>query len=225
MFNKSITKLKEIIKTRLDKLLNTLGLDKLFLEEFIIAGSSVRPNEEVNDWDLFPIYEDQFKDNSFEAELRKEYEHYVTENAHSYIINGEKIQLCHNYNGSLKKLVDEFDFTHVKLGCKVRRNDKNNRYEVYEIYLSDDYLKSQITGESEYCHGRTHPMESLIRAFKYYERKPGLINPHTLVPKIIKELMERYKEQWIKELQESKEEKKEVEPDNVGKDDRNLQPT
>lgn len=210
---------KELIVTNwIEKNLNRIGLfEALSLEEFYIAGASCRPYEKINDFDLFPVYSvEEFKEYSpFSSDNRIN----KTEYAATYMINGHRVQLCFNYHESLKELVDSFDFTHISLGAHVIYDQKLRKYVVNRVYLSKGYIESCITGHSDYKKNAVdyHPVDSLIRVFKYYDRLPGLINPSIIVPQILNEIMTRYNEKMKEEI-----EKEEPNINNIGEKERNV---
>jgi len=193
-----------LIKEWIEENINGIGLQSLGIDKFIIAGSSLRPNEEINDFDIFPISENQFDE-------LKEKAYLTTHNAYSLYLNGHKIQFA-SYSGiTVKDIVESFDFASTKLGA--RMDFLSGKYYVSDIYLSDDYIESVISGKNKYCCGKTHPLESLIRAFKYHKR--GLLEPKDVIYDIIEEFESRYP----KSLRDNKPIK------SIGNKDKRLMPT
>lgn len=123
-------------------------------KQFWIAGSSLRPQENINDLDLYPI-----------SGTWKEPTVGYTSTRNSWMIRGKyPIQLCHIRAPSLEGLVESFDFAHVKLGAEVHWNDG---WVVRKVYVSENYEPDRVF----YCPiADSTPLNSLIRLFKYYKR-------------------------------------------------------
>ena len=158
---------KEIIKQRIKKRLENKKifnfLNYLELKSIYLAGNSLNAST-PKDYDFFFKREKDF----LEAEKRLEKRAtIITTNAITVTFNKTILQFCKYFKPSLKELVESFDFAHIKLGIELQ---KNNTWKVSEIYLSEDFIKARIVGDSFYT-GSEYPLASLNRLFKYYKRE------------------------------------------------------
>lgn len=74
---------------------------------------------------------------------------------------------------TLAELVESFDFAHIKLGATIKCEfvTRNNLViKDVELYISEDWVNAQLTGESYYT-GSEYPLSSLTRLPKYYKRE------------------------------------------------------
>lgn len=150
--------IQSIIRARLQRRIKDISFASHFgLKEIYIAGNSLN-RMTPNDFDVFPVNaEDFLTAQNLENNISK------TKNATTIKYNGHIIQFCNYHHHSLKDLVESFDFAHIKVGAKIVDNS------VQDIYMSEDYITSQVT-ENSYYTGSSFPLSSLIRLFKYKER-------------------------------------------------------
>jgi len=197
---KIIKEVNQIFEKRLHKRLNSKpvfsALETLELERFYIAGGALL-KEEPNDYDLFPITENNFKI-GWDKEKESMYKVWETVNSVSFLINNVKIQACKFHNKSLEELVERFDFTHCKVGAEIERQNiatpsgKRIAYVIKDLYISQDHLRYRLLGYSEYCgvQPNDYPLSSLLRVFKYYKR--GYIrSSYDVIFKILEAFLER----------------------------------
>jgi len=158
---------KEIIKQRIKKRLENKKifnfLNYLKLKSIYLAGNSLNAST-PKDYDFFFK---EIKDFLKVEKKLKEKATIVTGNAITIILGQTTLQFCEYFKPSLKELVESFDFAHIKLGIELQ---KNNTWKVSEIYLSEDFIKARIIGDSFYT-GSDYPLASLNRLFKYYKRE------------------------------------------------------
>lgn len=187
----------EEVKRRITRRINdnAKAFIKLGVKQFYVCGGALLP-EEPNDYDLFPIDEDDFNEKWWRTLLNKDFMTWETPNATSFKIDGVKIQLCKFWNDSLINTVERFDFTHCKLGAEFHRAEykgkKVDRFECTDVYVSDDFIRFRILGYSEYtgAHENDYPLSSLLRVFKYYKR--GYIrSSYDVIFQILESFLER----------------------------------
>ena len=95
-----------------------------------------------------------------------------TPNAQSFELRDRKIQLCNYKKGSLKALVDSFDFSYCQCGV-VFEPGNWVEWEVKEIYYTEAWCAWWINRKMTF-EGSEYPVSSLVRAGKLY--KKGLIS-------------------------------------------------
>jgi len=179
---------KENIALWIEDKLNWIGIKELGLTRFFVCGGALRPNEPINDFDLYPINDVAFSHIRDRLALLKKYPFGRTVNADSYFINGYLVQLSKYMGNTIEEIVKDFDFAHTKFGVRVRLVD--GRYKVVKCYFSAEYKDYVISGKNKYTKGQAHPLDSLIRAFKYAKR--GLLQPQDVVYDILDEFRARY---------------------------------
>ena len=182
---------REIITEWIEEKLNWIDLKSLNLTEFFIAGGALRPNEKINDFDLYPVRKGDFKKLRARNTFLSKPPFGKTINSDTYFLNGYLVQLSKSMGGSIREVIDTFDFAHVKMGARVKLVE--GKYKVEDIYFSEDYKRYLRTGKNEYCRGKAHPIDSLLRTYKYAER--GLLQPKDVVYDIIETFLSRYKQQ------------------------------
>jgi len=186
----SLIDLENDIRKRILKRLSKLDFTPYEVKEFYIGGNSLN-EPEPNDFDLFPIVENQFEhlDNKVEGYIHK------TANAITYENNGEIVQFCKHYKESLEKLIEGFDFAHIKVGAHIRVSLGSEhwarRIEIVKVYISPDYVASRILKRSFYTGNEdNYPISSIARAFKYHARG-DIENPWDVLLEILTHLIRR----------------------------------
>lgn len=183
---------KEDIKEWILPKIQSLHLENIGLRKFWLAGSSLRPNEEIHDFDIYPTSNNKIR-------LTKPPDK-KTKNALTYIVNNKKVQICNYSAESLGELVEDFDFAHVKLGAEfsstTHKSEENPLidfdilvWEITEIYISRDFRRCENEGNFYCPETRSDPIDSLFRSYKYYKR--GLLKPRDVIVPIILEWAKR----------------------------------
>lgn len=163
-------KVENIIKSRLEERLKDIDFSELKpgLTEVYVAGNSLNKLS-PNDFDVFPVSPGDFDNLIFDKAVLLS----KTRNATTVKYEDKVIQFCNYHYPSLKKLVDSFDFAHIKIGARV----KNNYVE--ELYMSEDYKIARLT-EGSYYTKSEYPTSSLVRLFKYERRGDFSGNRHII---------------------------------------------
>lgn len=91
----------------------------------------------------------------------------TTKNATTYRAEIWPIQICNYQHGSLKELVDSFDFAHIQVGVTIRSG--GGYLAVEDVYYTEAFVESRALGISWFT-GSKYPLSSIIRAGKYHKR-------------------------------------------------------
>lgn len=167
-------KIDEAIKDRVNKILLKLEKSIHISDcEFIIAGNALNNVNRSTDIDIFVL--DDMQEKNLEDAL-KAWSVHSTRNAITYEIGTNIVQLCKYRYGSLKGLVDSFDYSHIQIGVLI----KNLVPE--EVYFTEEYIEAKILGNSTYM-GSKYPLSSIIRALKYKEY--GELSKNRMVMSVI----------------------------------------
>lgn len=173
-------KIKKIIRSRLETRLKNLLLSGISLGHVYVAGGFLL-RRDPNDIDIFPTKLKQFD------KYDKDTEYYTivsrTANAKTLKLkDGTIIQLCNYFHETLEKLVESFDFAHIKVGAQIEL-DGDLGLVIKDIYISNDYKIAKIS-EFTFFTGSDYPLSSLIRILKYYER--GEFSGHSYIGEIVR---------------------------------------
>jgi len=185
----NLEQIKEKIERRIKNRLKKIDWDVFGLYEFYIAGNSINIKK-PNDYDLFPVNERDFERTK---DLKFSDTSYVvtsTKNALTIKHRNKIIQFCNYHFDSLEKLVESFDFSHIKIGAKI--SISNGEVFIIEIYISPDYIESQVVGRTWFT-GSSYPLSSLMRLFKYYKKEDGVFQQQFIYEsiKILNQIMQR----------------------------------
>lgn len=193
-FNSAINKLKDNIRERAYRLLNQEK--DIFIEllpkgeshEFILAGNSLNEGT-VNDLDIYGAGYD-IKDKMGLDNLDHEKIIFRSKNACSVKGKQYKIQFCSYFKPDLSILVENFDFSKIKVGVRVELT-KRETFDIKEVYVSEDYLEWKFFNSFTYT-GSEYPLSSLFRLFKYFKREEcSKKERNVCILKIIKDILDR----------------------------------
>ncbi len=90
----------------------------------------------------------------------------TTKNAVTFRVAGNPVQFCSYVKGSLKELVESFDYAHCQIGAWCSTENFSDP----DIYFTDAFIQA-MTFQSTYYTGSDYPLSSLIRMFKYHKRE------------------------------------------------------
>lgn len=169
MIEETLKELMEQVGARISNRINDNkeAFNQLRIDRFYVAGGALL-EAEPNDYDLFPVETNDF--NGLFGNTGTNIIH--TANASTYNINGIKIQLCRFYYDSLQKLVDRFDFTHCKVGAEFVKDTRGGIpfFVLKDVYVSKDFIRYKLIGNSEYCKDNDYPLAALVRMHKYVKQ-------------------------------------------------------
>lgn len=159
-------RLETVIRTRalkVGRVVQHLFLSSTELQFYVAGGCLGRT---VNDIDCFPTsgrWESVHKNPACPLV-------FSTKNASTFKVDDMLVQLCNYQKGSLKQLVDSFDFAHCQIGAMlcIEPGDTNSRLSFVTHYVSDNYLEA-CAAQSTWFIGSEYPLSSLVRASKYYK--------------------------------------------------------
>lgn len=171
-----------VIKDRINKRVSKAFLEFIYsdlnIKEFYIGGNSLN-RATPSDIDIYPVKKEDIyifntlKSGNFNNKLFK----LITFSKNAITFSFEKTiyQACNYYHDSLIKLVESFDFAHIKIGAKISIDSLSNMNII--PYISKDWEEAHLL-ESTYFTKSEYPLSSLIRAFKYYKREDFSGNSH-----------------------------------------------
>lgn len=179
-------KFNNTIRQRIHQRVPFAQLQAAGINEFYVAGNSLN-KQPPNDIDIFPIdklftMEQASKLGNVVSSTKnaitvkvafdKTVHHQTVDGQNEIEVNGKTItvQLCNYLHENLEKLVNSFDFAHIRIGAKV--TSKN-----IDVYYTEDYEDAKLCQSTEYI-GSEYPLSSLIRAFKYAKRGDFAGNSH-----------------------------------------------
>ena len=144
-------------------LFDTLGLDQVY-----IAGSSLRA-EPANDIDLYPVNRQDFV--GLDLVLKdKGIQYSGTKNAITVEYDGRVYQFCSYHKDSLEDLVNSFDYAHVQIGAKIKKDSESFGFLGFDkLYMSEEFQSAQVLQRTWFT-GSGYPLSSLLRLPKYIER-------------------------------------------------------
>lgn len=162
---------------------------------FYLAGGALC-GDEVHDFDLYPVYGDQFDAARIAAKITETCGKdavvvYASPNALTVrlLAKNQVVQFCSYVKPTLEELVDSFDFSHIQVGIEFRGNGCAPFHE--HVYYTDAFVLANVTRKTVYT-GSEYPMSSLMRLFKYHKR--GKLNKTEVAQsamKILKDVVAR----------------------------------
>lgn len=164
--------IKETVSKRVFVRLNAEFMHELakLYSSIVIAGNSLN-TDTPHDIDVYSdgskkfdlvMLKDMFDqmDSSYRVSIKSE-----TKNALTVSVSGQIYQFCTYTKNSLSELVESFDYAHVQIGARVEIGTNDPLY-VSDVYCTDKYIASLVTGVSEYTKSE-YPLSSMLRSFKY----------------------------------------------------------
>lgn len=179
----------KIVKKRVNDRINE-SIAKFCLEnnitEFYIGGGGLL--EQFNDLDLFPTPESK---DAFKMLVERTRDEAVFTKDFG---SGHLVQFCGYEKGSLKELVESFDFGHTQVGARVIVSDIGNNlisWHVEEVFYTDAFVDAMLTEKTSYT-GSEYPLGSLIRCAKV-SKKRNLTNNESmeLIVKCLRDVVVR----------------------------------
>jgi hypothetical protein len=195
-------KFDNIIRQRIYQRVPISQLSAAGIKNFYVAGNSLNKNA-PNDIDIFPV-KDFFTRNqasklgaivsetrnaiTVKVNVDNTLHHQTVDDQNEIKVVGKTmtIQLCNYTHESIEKLVESFDFSHIRIGAEINSNGI-----VDKVYYSKDYMDAKMCQSTEYI-GSEYPLSSLIRAFKYAKRGDFAGNSHIFsVFKVLTDIIHR----------------------------------
>jgi len=195
-------KFDNIIRQRIYQRVPISQLSTAGIKNFYVAGNSLNKNA-PNDIDIFPV-KDFFTRNqasklgeivsetrnaiTVKVNVDNTLHHQTVDDQNEIKVVGKTItiQLCNYTHESIEKLVESFDFSHIRVGAEININGS-----VDKVYYAQDYIDAKMCQSTEYI-GSEYPLSSLIRAFKYAKRGDFAGNSHIFsVFKVLTDIVHR----------------------------------
>lgn len=181
------------LKDRMYKRLKGIGFDLALMLNFsgyYVAGGACNKGQ-YNDIDIYPANKDGFNFEQIKLKVNESLYgavslvHESSKTLTVKIVDGSDeriVQLCNYVKGSLKQLVESFDFAHCKIGVYVdpiidgeSGSLTYTNIEIKDCHISDAWFIAAADDSSFYAlmpdeSANGYPLSSLIRLFKYRKR-------------------------------------------------------
>lgn len=195
-------KFDNIIRQRIYQRVPINQLIRAGIKDFYVAGNSLNKLA-PNDIDIFPVSDFFNRDQALKlgtivsetknattvkVNVDDTIQHQTVDDQNEIRVVGKTItiQLCNYSHDSLEKLVESFDFAHIRIGAKI-----NVSGTVESVYYTKDYIDAKMCQSTEYI-GSEYPLSSLMRAFKYAKRGDFAGNSHIFsVFKVLTDIVHR----------------------------------
>lgn len=135
---------------------------------FWLAGGALSP-EEPNDYDIFPIGNDE-KFNFHEIHRTCDELNYKvlsdTKNAITVLVGNQKIQFCNYVFENAKTMLRHFDFAHCQIAVRFVE-DTDYGWIVDDICYTQEWKDAKMANSTFYTGISDYPLSSLVRAGKF----------------------------------------------------------